>query len=116
MNGARVNNLICDLQNMPSKKQLVKRCRVIENAEKLALERYRLKLPLNLDEMCLVSGLNKNRAYRLGIKGPRFYTSVPNGKRGNRIYLADDVQKWIESQKKLTELRYRLKEAETSIN
>lgn len=99
---------------MPTKKQLVLRCRITENAEILALERYRQKLPLNLDEMCLVTGLTKNRAYRLGSLGPRFYVSVPNGKRGNRIYLASDVQEWIESQKKLTELRCQLKEAETS--
>ncbi len=112
MNGTRVNNLNRDLQDMPSRKQLVKRSRVIENAEKLALERYQLKLPLNLDEMCLVTGLTKNRAYRLGTKGPRFYTSVPNGKRGNRIYLADDVREWIEEQKNLTELRQRLRSLE----
>jgi predicted DNA-binding transcriptional regulator AlpA len=98
---------------MPSKKQLVRRCRITEDAEILALERYRKELPLNLDEMCLVTGLTKNRAYRIGHLGPRFYTSVPNGKRGNRIYLASDVQEWIESQKKLTELRSRLKMAET---
>jgi hypothetical protein len=97
---------------MPSKKQLVRRCRITEDAEKLALERYRQQLPLNLDEMCLVTGLTKNRAYRIGHLGPRFYTSVPNGKRGNRIYLADDVRKWIEKQKNLTELRHRLKTLE----